>query len=158
MLYGGYDADPSPPTLPSGRKAFHGASHICAEPQTVCVRSPRETDLALSRRRRAQSFAPFAFPLTPPASIHPSVHPSSAGNQRTALPFATYDENENVHGNQYRSPRLHKKNSKFDVGAAKVGAGNHDAVSQQYEYERMQAQAAAMKARNQYGDGNIFGQ
>ena len=26
MLYGGYDADPSPPTLPSGRKAFHGAS------------------------------------------------------------------------------------------------------------------------------------
>uniref|UniRef100_A0A7S0IH77 Uncharacterized protein n=1 Tax=Micromonas pusilla TaxID=38833 RepID=A0A7S0IH77_MICPS len=103
MLYGGYDADPSPPTLPSGRKAFHG-------------------------------------------------------NQRTALPFATYDENENVHGNQYRSPRLHKKNSKFDVGAAKVGVGNHDAVSQQYEYERMQAQAAAMKARNQYGDGNIFGQ
>merc|ERR1712100_893577 len=34
MLYGGYDADPSPPTLPSGRKAFHGASHISAEPQT----------------------------------------------------------------------------------------------------------------------------
>ena len=83
---------------------------------------------------------------------------SSAVHGRTALPFATYDENENVHGNQYRSPRLHKKNSKFDVGAAKVGVGNHDAVSQQYEYERMQAQAAAMKARNQYGDGNIFGQ
>lgn len=110
-----------------------------------------------SPARRAQSFAPFAFPLTPPAS-NPSVHPSTAGNQRTALPFATYDENENVHGNQYRSPRLHKKNSKFDVGAAKVGAGGVDAVSQQYEYERMQAQAAAMKARNQYGDGNIFGQ
>ena len=157
MLYGGYDADPAPPTLPSGRKAFHGASHISAEPQTVYVRSPRETDLAIPRRRRAQSFAPFAFPLTPPAS-NPSVHPPTAGNQRTALPFATYDENENVHGNQYRSPRLHKKNSKFDVGAAKVGVGNHDAVSQQYEYERMQAQAAAMKARNQYGDGNIFGQ
>jgi|TARA_B100000768_G_C11161209_1_gene324612 hypothetical protein len=44
------------------------------------------------------------------------------------------------------------------VGAAKVGAGGVDGASQQYEYERMQAQAAAMKARNQYGDGNIFGQ
>ena len=102
MLYGGYDADPSPPTLPSGRKAFH-------------------------------------------------VH------GRTALPFATYDD-ENVVNNQYRSPRLAKKNSKFDVGAAKVGAGGVDGASQQCEYERMQAQAAAMKARNQYGDGNIFGQ
>ena len=82
---------------------------------------------------------------------------SSAVHGRTALPFATYDD-ENVVNNQYRSPRLAKKNSKFDVGAAKVGAGGIDGASQQYEYERMQAQAAAMKARNQYGDGNIFGQ
>ena len=91
--------------------------------------------------------------LTPPRCIPRS----SAVHGRTALPFATYDD-ENVVNNQYRSPRLAKKNSKFDVGAAKVGAAGIDGASQQYEYERMQAQAAAMKARNQYGDGNIFGQ
>ena len=48
MLYGGYDADPSPPTLPSGRKAFHGAS----PPRAPMFYSPRAFGVSVRRVKR----------------------------------------------------------------------------------------------------------
>ena len=47
----------------------------------------------------------------------------------------------------------YSKNSKFDVGAAKVGAGWFDYEQNQTNYEMAQMQAANMKARNQGGYG-----
>ena len=55
------------------------------------------------------------------------------------------------------SPRLHKnKNSKFDVGSAKVGAGGFDAQRSRFDYETSQAAAAQMKARQLGGAGSFL--
>ena len=75
MLYGGYDADPSPPTLPSGRKAFHGASppraHRCFTHAGIwCVRSPRETDLASPAPRTSH---PTSACRSPTMLTHPTI-------------------------------------------------------------------------------------
>jgi|TARA_B110000977_G_scaffold49453_2_gene67174 hypothetical protein len=48
------------------------------------------------------------------------------------------------------------KNSKFDVGCAKVGAGGFDAQRSRYDYENSQAAAAQMKARQLGGAGSFL--
>jgi hypothetical protein len=56
------------------------------------------------------------------------------------------------------SPRMlnRRKNSKFEVGAPKVGQGGFDAQKSRYDYETSQAAAAQMKARQLSGAGNFL--
>ena len=67
------------------------------------------------------------------------------GDRVEASPFAT--ESDAPPQPFADSPRLHKnKNSKFDVGTAKVGAVGFDAQRSRFDYETAQAAAAQMKA------------
>ena len=54
------------------------------------------------------------------------------------------------------SPRPLKKNNKWDAGAAKVGAGGVNSELNRHNYEAAAEMAAQMKARNQYGGGNLL--
>ena len=56
------------------------------------------------------------------------------------------------------SPRMRnrRKNSKFEVGAPKIGEGGFDAEKSRYDYETSQAAAAHMKARQLNGAGNFL--
>lgn len=77
------------------------------------------------------------------------------GDRVEASPFAT--ESDAPPRPFADSPRLHKnKNSKFDVGSAKVGAGGFDAQRSRFDYETSQAAAAQMKARQLGGAGSFL--
>lgn len=77
------------------------------------------------------------------------------GDRVEASPFAT--ESDAPPQPFADSPRLHKnKNSKFDVGTAKVGAGGFDAQRSRFDYETAQAAAAQMKARQLGGAGSFL--
>ena len=81
---------------------------------------------------------------------------SGHNNERSFSPFAT-EATEPRHASFDNSPRLNKnKNSKFDVGCAKVGAGGFDAQRSRYDYESQQAAAAQMKARQLGGAGSFL--
>uniref|UniRef100_A0A7S0SR53 Uncharacterized protein n=1 Tax=Mantoniella antarctica TaxID=81844 RepID=A0A7S0SR53_9CHLO len=51
---------------------------------------------------------------------------------------------------------MHKKNTKWDPGAAKVGAAGVDTDLNRHNYEQTAAVAAQMKHRNQHGGGNFL--
>ena len=88
MLYGGYDADPSPPTLPSGRKAFHGAS----PPRAAMFHSPRAFGVSVRRVKRIWR----AHLTTHPHVVHPRSSSHHDANPTTSFtPFI-------------RSPRSHR--------------------------------------------------
>jgi len=83
------------------------------------------------------------------------------GDHVSYSPFATETDQPHRHGAHHEtfheSPRLMKhKNSKFDVGCAKVGAGGFDAQRSRYDYENSQAAAAQMKARQLGGAGSFL--
>ncbi len=89
------------------------------------------------------------------AKKKPKNRNAGHGDRVALSPFAT---EEDAPSRPFtNSPRLHKnKNSKFDVGCAKVGAGGFDAQRSRYDYETSQAAAAQMKAKQLGGAGSFL--
>ena len=137
----------------------------------------------LSPSTSAPSPRPRAAPVLNRRPVRIRIRLSDACRRRrktkkpTDQPHGTKNENRNRHaGHGERvaaspfatdadapprpfadSPRLQKnKNSKFDVGCAKVGAGGFDAEKSRFDYETSQAVAAQMKARQLGGAGSFL--
>lgn len=164
---------PRPRALPRAFRAKRLGSRA-----TRLGKHARPTTLSPTSSFRLPVPAPTSRARPEPAS-RPRPHPSFRTRVVVAekLPRKPTDRNQNRrtgHGDRVAaspfatdadapprpfadSPRLQKnKNSKFDVGCAKVGAGGFDAEKSRFDYETSQAVAAQMKARQLGGAGSFL--
>ena len=138
------------------RNAEDDPVHVPVSPSRVTGReatAPDPGSRTVHNRLSSRSFS-----LNTPSETHSREKPkrhAGHGDRVEASPFAT--ESDAPPQPFADSPRLHKnKNSKFDVGTAKVGAGGFDAQRSRFDYETSQAAAAQMKARQLGGAGSFL--
>ena len=159
-IYGGDDDDFAPAAPAGGRKHAPGAfarnrNGKRNRPPAEGARPSRPPSVGGRVGLRASSLTNSP----PSARLHlagqgQSQITSFAGLDASAYPLARPPP---LHGFE-DSPRLaaRRKNSKFDVGTAKVGQGGFDAEKSRADYETSQAVAAMMKARQLGGAGNFM--